>query len=205
MKFKELTVKVNCNIRCESQIYSSHNSIMLDKQLIFKNGINILEGEIDSDVWAVSYLLSMYVHDSQSFLLSDEPKITLNGSLITLEELSQYSCYMDKKYPLFSTDDTVRTMVSRELEKSGKPYSIEQVRDMFYLDHQRFERPLRGVGNEIFRSMAAVGYAGGKELFCFPWLSRKRFDYYHRNITGLLEILNDLDKMTIVPRGFDMI
>lgn len=49
--------------------------------------------------------------------------------------------------------------------------------------------------------MAAVGYVYGKEIFCFPWLSQNRFDYYHGNITDLLNILEGLKKVVILPVG----
>ena len=61
--------------------------------------------------------------------------------------------------------------------------------------------PLSGIGNERFRCMAAIGYAYDKDIFCFPWLSRMRFDYYHRNLTDVLQILKDRQKIVIFPIG----
>ena len=69
------------------------------------------------------------------------------------------------------------------------------------MDSERFERPLAGAGNEIFKAMAAIGYANDKKVFCFPWLSKKRFESYHENLTDLLRTLDDLGQISIVPVG----
>lgn len=199
MNFNNLSITNHCRVHCQSRFYDIYANIESKKLFEFSSGINILRDKMDSDVCAVSYLLSMYTHNPGDFILYDQPQIILNGDFITLENLSQHSCYMDRSHPLFSSNETIRTMVSREIERNGNQCSLEQVRDIFCLDHQRFERPLRGVGHEIFRSMAAIGYAGGKELFCFPWLSMEVYIHYRRNISGLLEILEEIGKMAIVP------
>ncbi len=72
---------------------------------------------------------------------------------------------------------------------------------MFCIDKERFERLLFGVGNERFRCMAAIGYVYDKDIFCFPWLSRMKFDTYHRNLTDVLQILQDRQKTILLPIG----
>jgi hypothetical protein len=72
---------------------------------------------------------------------------------------------------------------------------------LFCIDNERFERPLKGVGNEIFKAMAAIGFSYKKEIFCFPWLSNRRFESYHKNLTALLQILENLGKTVIIPIG----
>ena len=72
---------------------------------------------------------------------------------------------------------------------------------MFQIDNDRFERSLASMGNEIFKAMSAIGFSYNKEIFCFPWLSSKRFNSYHRNLSVLLHILEKLGKIVIVPVG----
>ena len=72
---------------------------------------------------------------------------------------------------------------------------------MFYIDSDRFERPLKNVGNEIFKAMAAIGFSYNKEVFCFPWLSNSRFESYHENLTTLLQVLEKSKKTVIIPIG----
>jgi len=49
--------------------------------------------------------------------------------------------------------------------------------------------------------MAAIGYAIGKDIFCFPWMSQNRFESFHSNIVGILPILESLNKIVILPIG----
>lgn len=49
--------------------------------------------------------------------------------------------------------------------------------------------------------MASIGYCYKKQVFCFPWLSQKRFANYHSNITDLLDILANLNRIIILPMG----
>ena len=65
----------------------------------------------------------------------------------------------------------------------------------------RFERKLSCVGNEVFKAMSAIGYSHGKQVFCFPWISKMRFDNFHRNITDLLEVLQNLKTIIVLPVG----
>ena len=65
-------------------------------------------GEIDSGVWAISYLLSMYKQSPEDFVLFDPPEVTVNNKVISLNELSEYSCYIDNLYPLFSMNKSVK-------------------------------------------------------------------------------------------------
>ncbi len=91
--------------------------------------------------------------------------------------------------------------MSQGLKKYGRLETPENIRDMFHINSERFNRTLVGVGNEIFRSMAAIGFCHEKQVFCFPWLSKKRFNYYHGNITDVLNILESLGKIIILPIG----
>lgn len=45
-----------------------------------------------------------------------------------------------------------------------------------------------------------VAYEYNKENF-FPWLSYERYEGYHKNLWGLMDILESLGKIAIVPVG----
>lgn len=169
------------------------------RNLVFSTGINKLYGEIDSGIWAVSYLLSMYKRKSDDFILFQDTKVSVNGNSVPIEEFLEYSCYMDKSYPLFSTKKNIKDIIADSISKNKLNYSPNDIRDMFSIDEERFERPFSGVGNEIFKMMSAVGYVYGKQVFCFPWMSQKRFSSYHLHLTHSLEILTQLKKIIILP------
>lgn len=197
------TVKVQNEgfVYCKSRFYSAQD-VLSDRSVYnFSTGINKLIGDIDSGNWAISYLLSMFKHRSEDFILFKQPVVVINDKCLTLEEVSEFSCYMDKLYPPFFTNDSVKTLVSQALDYSKINCSISNVKKLFELDNERFERPLSQVGNEIFRAMAAVGYCYGKEIFCFPWMSKRRFESYRENLSVTLKILDELKKIVIIPIG----
>ena len=192
---------MSAGIWCKSEFYQSYNSINIDT-LVLKNGMNTLTGEIDSGGWGVSYLLSMADRDKKAALLCclyDEMMIFIDGEQVTPSEVCKNACYMDRCYPLFSGKRTVRSIVKNALKKSGMPYTVEEIRQMFNISDFRFERPLRGVGNEKFRCMAAIGTAAGKEIFCFPWMSAFRLGYYQRQLLDPIDVLVKIGKTVVLP------
>lgn len=203
MIITEIKINNDAYVHCKSSFYSAQDTLNDTLSYKFSQGINKLLGEIDSGNWAISYLIAMYPYMSskEKKLLFLPANALVNNKMLSLKELSVYSCYLDKKYPLFSTKKTVRKLVSKGLKKHSRLETPENIRDMFHISSERFERPLSGVGNEIFRSMAAIGFCHEKQVFCFPWLSKKRFDYYHGNITDVLNILESLGKIIILPVG----
>lgn len=202
-KLKINTINIQCNgyVICRSGFYTAHDMLSGNLKYTFQSGINTMIGEIDSGNWAISYLLSMYKHRRKDFVLSEPCKIVVNNERILLNQLSELACYMDRLYPLFAARTSVKKLIVKGLKYSKLEHSYEDIRKMFELDSQRVERPLTGVGNEIFRAMAAIGFSYGKEIFCFPWLSHMRFEYYHENLNGLLKILEGLNKIVIIPVG----
>ena len=201
MKISNISIKNKGYVDCKSCFYSAQDGLSDNLCYSFKPGINKLIGEIDSGNWAVSYLLSMYGHRPKDFMLFERPEVTVNGKIISLNELSEFACYMDKLYPLFSTARSVKKQIIRGLKSSKLNCSYDDIKNLFQIDSERFERPLTGVGNEIFKAMAAIGFSYKKEIFCFPWLSSMRFEGYHLNLTYVLQTLEKLEKTVIVPIG----
>lgn len=201
MKINTIKISNSGYVHCQSQFYSSSDILGGECIYEFSAGKNMLVGEIDSGVWAVSYLMSMFDSCPKDFILSEEPLITVNESVLSLHEFSEYTCYMDESFPLFSGRKTVKDMVEKGIQRSGLRCSPSDIRDLFGIFEDRFTRPLAGVGNEMFKAMAAIGYAYHKQVFCFPWLSRQRFDYYHENLTWVLDKLESLGRTAIVPVG----
>lgn len=202
MKIESLNFRAEGYVDCKSGFYTAQDNLSFDVEYTFKTGINKLIGEIDSNVWATSYYLSMYKFRKKDFIIFENDGIIVNDSKLSLDELSEYTCYMDEGfYPLFSTGKSVRKLIMHGIKKNKLDCAPDDIKSIFELDDQRFERPVKCVGNERFRAMAAIGYAHGKQVYCFPWLSKKRFDYYHGNITYLLDMLEELGMIAIVPIG----
>lgn len=201
MKISNISIKNEGYVYCKSAFYSAQDGLSNCSCYYFSPGINKLIGEIDSGNWAISYLLSMYKYRPEDFVLFEQHKVTVNSQEISLNEFSKFSCYMDKLDPLFSSNRSVKKLIMQGLDHSKLNCSYNDIKNLFYIDSERFERPLNGVGNEIFKAMAAIGFSYKKEIFCFPWLSNRRFESYHENLTSLLQLLEKLEKTVIIPVG----
>ena len=202
MKIESIDIRGRGYVDCKSGFYTSQDLIYEQTKYSFTTGINWLIGEIDSGCWAVSYLLSMYKWRPKDFILFEKPEVTVNDTAMSLDEISKYTCYMEEKiYPMFSTKRPIEKLVMHGIKKNKLDYSPEEIRDLFHMDSERFTRPLTGVGHEIFRAMAAIGYVHNKQVFCFPWLSKRRYDGYHLHMPDLMSILESLKMIVIVPRG----
>ena len=196
-----------CNegsVYCKSANYMCHDVIQAYMNFEFYKGINKLVGEIDSGFFGISYLISMYDKIGLSKKTFARPlMICVDGHDIPLKDFTKVCCYLDRKYPLFCSSQTVRKLVRKGLKKSSLNYSEDDICDLFGMEKFRFDRPINCVGNERFKAMAAIGFSHGKEVFCFPWLSYIKFESYRNHMPFLLKTLENLGKFAIVPVGAD--
>lgn len=155
MIIENIAVSKSGYINCRSCFYTALSTVNNNNSYSFSRGINYLYGDIDSSGWAVSYYLSMFGVKPEDFTLQDSSDIYVNGSLMPIEDFLQYSCYMDNTiYPLFNGEQSVKELITQGIESNKLSLSPNEVKELFRLDSDRFERPVSGVGNERFRAMA---------------------------------------------------
>ena len=169
--------------------------------ICFDVGVNILQGSVDSAAWAISYVLSMYNSKSEEFVLHAENS-DIDMQIENIKKIVSKACYLDPICQLYSKTETVEKIVEKALKKQNSDISSKEICELFHIYEGRFQRPLNAVGNELFRCMAAIGYANGRDVFCFPWISKKLVTYYIRNILDVLEILCNLNKIVLFPTDF---
>lgn len=103
----------------------------------------------------------------------------LNGNKVNPRELKDKSCFIaENQIEGINTPidmGTARTNIEKALAISGLPYSVSQIKELFHLSDGRFDRDFRYVSGEIWLMSMAIGFAMGKDLFCFPWLNKIEF------------------------------
>ena len=107
MKINNIIIQNNGYVYCKSCFYTCDDILPTDKAYTFGSGTNKLVGEIDSGNWAVSYLLSMYKHRPQDFVLFGEPTLTINGKMISLNEASSILAIWTKSFIPYSLHQKV--------------------------------------------------------------------------------------------------
>lgn len=196
----ELRIRADGYVTCRSGFYTAVD-ILPEKEAVFSVGVNRLTGEIDSGIWAVSYLLSMYEYRPKDFAACREAAVIVDGQTVSLKDLSRCSCYIDEKYPLFSSRRSTRRQIVEGLKRSGMQHTPEEIRSIFGIDESRFDRPIKAVGNARYQAMAAVAYAHGRTIFCFPWMSRRRLAAVEGRLSATLQTLTDRGMLVILPHS----
>jgi len=200
MEFNKLKIKASGFYVARSSYYLTHGAINDFNEYTIKKGVNVFRGDIDSEGWALSYILSMYNPNSVDFIF-DRICLSIDEANVAIEEIKELSCYLDGNNKLFSSKASVKDQVKEGLKSTNAKCSAEDIRRMFYIDKERFARPIKAVGNEFYKAMAAIGYSYGKEFFCFPWFSVSLYESFHYHLSLLPNILKDLGKTVILPLG----
>lgn len=182
-------------INCKST-FGQYNSVLDDFSCDFDSGTTLLIGEIDSGGWALSYILTT---GQRGGVISSIPTVLYDGRPYTLDDISLKVGYVDRKINIIDNQQSVKSIIKRNLKKSKLEFTVNQVQDIFQLSASRIVRPLRQVGNEFICAKAAIEFSSGKDIYCFPWLSTKQFYYYIGYIRRVCSVLESYKKITIIP------
>ncbi len=131
-------------------------------------------------------------------------KVFLNGTEITPSELLRYSCFVAENtysgIDLVKEISSPREYIEKAVSISGCSYSVSQIKALFCLSDERFERPLATASREIWLISMAINFALGKQIFCYPWLNEmdiSRFEIAYNH--GIIKTVKDLGGIVLVP------
>lgn len=132
-----------------------------------------------------------------------EGRMLLNGQPVTDGEMAARACFvgeLPEKHLLRCCYPTVRRRIERALKRSGLPYTAEQIKDMFALTDARFDRRIDRTSGESWLISQAVGFAQGKEIFCWPWMDRRFTNWFTASKEhGIFDVLRAHGKIVLVP------
>lgn len=132
-------------------------------------------------------------------------KILLNGIDIPANQLSEYSGFVGESIFASVNSPTDFLTPCKCIEQAlsiGKqsPYSVMEIKKIFCLSDERFERPLNYVSGEIWWISMAVNFALGKDIFCYPWLNFHDVSLLEvAKQRGIIDFLKKENKIIIVP------
>jgi ABC-type Na+ transport system ATPase subunit NatA len=136
---------------------------------VFTKGVTYgLIGECGAGGWGLSYNLAGREH-----YISGEIKI--DGMNATPHDLERIGWYVGEGIPsqgLFRRKLSVRQQLKIALKHNHhrKNFKIEEIIRLFNLSEDRLDMKLEQYSWEGWRASIAIGYAHGKQVFCFPWL-----------------------------------
>lgn len=189
------------HFRCKSKHNTSFVTVN-NFSASFESGVTVLRGDIDSAGWALCYALN-FAADKENFA-DKNTAISLDGTSYVLEAFSKKAGYIDSYGHDSRKDDcmAVRRHIERALWESGLNFTFDDIKTAFQLTDSRFQRPLTENGNEALRAAAAIEFAKGKDLFCFPWVSAKMLCYYAEHIRMICDFLSQQGKITLLPTSY---
>lgn len=167
----------------------------------FESGVYLIQGECATGGWALSTILS---GRDKNF----EGKIFFNNTEISCREMQQHSCYvgddsgLKKNFGLVSM--TIQEQIKYGISK-GLSFSdnIEQIKKMFGLSEERFNRCIKHVSGERWRASMAIGYSLGKKIYCFPWINSEFIISHEENLKLCFDTLKSIGAIIIVPTTND--
>ena len=93
---------------------------------------------------------------------------------------------------------SARKCIEKALQISGLRYSPSEIKDVFSLSDERYERDLKYVSGEIFRISIAINFALGKSIYCFPWANEHDImNILH--ISSIIGFLKKNNKIILIP------
>lgn len=127
--------------------------------------------------------------------------IKIDDNTVSSKELRNISCYVGKGiYKKFFHKRTVRKEIEYALKHSNSNFTSYDIVNMFSLTPSRLERKLKYTGNEHWRASLAIGYAGNKQVFCFPFVNKELASELIRlRIDEFIEMLKSEGKIIVIP------
>lgn len=169
----------------------------------FSSGVTVLSGDVDSGGWGVAYALAFTGKDKR-ILLNEDSEICFGNTRYSVAEFTEKVGYLDviTFQRKLEKRRTVREQIDRNIKKNGSAISVADVQEMFHLSESRLDRPLYQNGNEALRAEAAIEFAAGKEVFCFPWFSARMLCYYAGHLQIICKALSEKGKIVLIPTSY---
>lgn len=98
-------------------------------------------------------------------IIQDE-NVTVFGRRYKKGKSVQEGWYMSEGIP--NINKSARKQISIALKRSKSELSVQNIVDKFHLTEERLDLKLENYSWEVWRVSAAIGYALGKQIFCFP-------------------------------------
>ena len=84
----------------------------------------------------------------------------------------------------------------RNMKQELDTYTIQKI---FNISNERVDRNIEYVSGERWKASAAIGYANGKKIFCYPWLNSRDIEHLKEQLTNTVKYLLDVGCIVLLP------
>ena len=139
-----------------------------------------------------------------------EGRIYFDGMEKTIKDLVDISWYIGndlyqyKKKVLFDSKTKINKKTIKEQIEYGVrckriDADVSSIQKEFCISPERIERNISFVSGERWKASAAIGYANGKKVFCYPWMNSKDIEHLKEQFSHTVNILLDAGCIVIIP------
>lgn len=181
-------------VNCFSQTQSSYESFLKISHNFIGGNAYGLVSDFGCGSWGVTTCVGGRCSDNP------DGKIYFDGQPIPAKDLTTLSCFVSENIfeGINSKDNllSAKECIEKALQMSKLDFTVEKIKNMFSLSDSRFERKLNSVSGEMWRISIAVGFAMGKETFCYPWLNQRDINNVD---TSIIKELKRYGKIILIP------
>lgn len=169
-----------------------------DFHYIFHKGKSYgIIGQCGEGGWGLSYNLA----GRESFITGE---IRINGKEATLKDFQNIGWYVGEGWPVWNRlkrNKSIYGQLKEAVKCNPNGPSIDEIIATFHLSENRLDKKVEELSWEKWRASIAIGYAFGKRIFCFPWLSTGWVNdlILNSGIHICIETLKSVGAVTILP------
>lgn len=192
--------KVTGGFECNLENYGAMRDTISNFDYQFKSGTYVLQGECATGGWALSMLLAGKDKVQSGQIIMEDKKLNIN-------DLQMRTCYVGEDAGLkkccgllsMSVEEQILYGIKRRLSYDE---NVESIKSKFGLSDQRFNRKIKYMSGERWKASMAIGYALGKEIYCFPWMNSKTIRKLERCLRICIPSLQLVDAIIIIPTTY---
>ena len=121
----------------------------------------------------------------------------------SLEFLFQNSWYIgsDLKVPKWypKKKKTIKWQIAYGARKFKQEHDADTIQRLFRVSDERVNRNINFVSGERWKASAAIGFANGRRIFCYPWMNTRDVRLLKEQMAGTIEFLLASKCIVILP------
>lgn len=111
--------------------------------------------------------------------------------------LNERNVLFHKKPQIYK--NTIKEQIEYGINCGKTEESFFAIQNMFSVSSERVGRNINFVSGERWKASAAIGYANGKSIFCYPWMNTRDIEQFGEQMSKTVKCLLDAGKVVIIP------
>ena len=132
-----------------------------------------------------------------------EGRVYIDNQESSMEYIIENSWYvgLDLKNTgkLFKKKQTVRQQIEYGIHNFKQESDVGKIQSIFNISDERIDRSIKYVSGERWKASAAIGYANGRKIFCYPWMNSRDIEHLKEQLFDVIKYLTDSGCIVIIP------